>query len=112
MEFEGIAKLIESVGFPGLIFVVWYIYHRSQAKQWEGMMVNQAKQLSEMMVNQQQSWLQLLGHMEKKNDQTFELLKDSMQTIQAHTMILARIENKVDSMRNNNGNKQREVTIT
>lgn len=90
-------EIIKVMGFPGLIFVVWYLYHRNQSRQW-----------SEMMKQQSENWRQLLLHMEKKNDQTFELLKDNMQTIQAHTMILARIENKIDSMKG----YKREVHVT
>lgn len=88
MDLNGIGELVKQIGFPGLIFAVWYIYHRNQSKQWADMIQQQAA-----------NWQQLIVHIEKKNDQTFELLKDSMTTIQAHTMILARIENKVDSMR-------------
>ena len=30
-----IYPMLESVGFPALIFLIWYIYHQSQVKAFE-----------------------------------------------------------------------------
>lgn len=36
MEFlTEISPLIENVGFPALIFLIWYIYHQAQVKAFE-----------------------------------------------------------------------------
>ena len=33
--FETLSPLIENVGFPALIFAIWYIYHQAQVKAFE-----------------------------------------------------------------------------
>ncbi len=61
-------ELIKNIGFPAVIFAIWYIYHKSQVKTFEEII--------------------------KSN---FEVLKDLLETNQYHAALLARIENKIDS---------------
>ena len=61
-----IYPMLESVGFPALIFLIWYIYHQSQVKAFELII--------------------------KDN---FEILKDLLETNQYHAALLSRIELKV-----------------
>ena len=35
METSIMLKLFESIGFPAVIFVIWYIYHNAQVKTFE-----------------------------------------------------------------------------
>ena len=35
METSIMLKLFESIGFPAVIFVIWYIYHQAQVKTFE-----------------------------------------------------------------------------
>jgi len=65
---EHLPPLIENIGFPALIFAVWYIYHNAQVKAFEKIMQN-----------------------------NFEILKDMLETNQYHAAILSRIESKIDS---------------
>ena len=60
-------ELVKNIGFPAVVFAIWYIYHKSQVKTFEEMM--------------------------KRN---FEVLKDLLETNQYHTAILSRIESKID----------------
>ena len=69
MEFlQNLTPFVESVGFPALIFAIWYIYHNAQVKAFEKIMQN-----------------------------NFEILKDMLETNQYHAAILSRIESKIDS---------------
>ena len=41
MEFlNELSPFIENVGFPALIFAIWYIYHQSQVKAFEKIIQN------------------------------------------------------------------------
>ena len=63
-----LSPLIENVGFPALIFAIWYIYHQAQVKSFEKLMQN-----------------------------NFEILKDLLETNQYHAALLSRIESKIDT---------------
>lgn len=63
-----ITPLIENVGFPALIFAIWYIYHQAQVKAFEKIMQN-----------------------------NFEILRDLLETNQYHSALLSRIESKIDN---------------
>lgn len=60
--------LIESIGFPAVIFMIWFIYHRSQVKTFETIIKN-----------------------------NFEILREMVETNQYHGIILSRLESKIDS---------------
>lgn len=69
MEFlYELSPFIENVGFPALIFAIWYIYHQSQVKAFEQIIKN-----------------------------NFDILKDLLETNQYHAAILSRIESKIDN---------------
>lgn len=62
-----IKMIIENIGFPAVIFAVWYIYHKAQVKTFEQMMNN-----------------------------NFKILKDLLETTQYNVAVLSRIESKID----------------
>lgn len=68
MELTQFIPVVESIGFPALIFVIWYVYHKSQVKTFENLMNN-----------------------------NFVILKDLLETNQYHAAILSRIESKMDN---------------
>lgn len=59
--------LTKNIGFPAVIFAIWYIYHKAQVKTFENMM-----------------------------DNNFRILKDLLETTQYNVAILSRIESKID----------------
>lgn len=63
-----ISPLIENIGFPALVFAIWYIYHQSQVKAFETIIQD-----------------------------NFEILKDLLETNQYHAALLSRIESKIDN---------------
>ena len=60
-------ELVKNIGFPAVIFAIWYIYHKSQVKTFEEIIRN-----------------------------NFAVLKDLLETNRQHTGILSRLENKID----------------
>lgn len=67
MEINVLIKLFESIGFPAVIFVIWYIYHKAQVKTFENIISN-----------------------------NFQILKDMVETNQYSATVLSRIESKID----------------
>jgi hypothetical protein len=67
--------LIKQLGISALIFLIWYLYHRSQVQQWQ----------------------RLMDAQQQREERNFELLKDMLETVQYHTGMLARVETKIDT---------------
>ena len=63
----GNVKLFESIGFPAVIFVIWYVYHNAQVKTFEKIISN-----------------------------NFEILKEMLETNHYSATVLSRIESKID----------------
>ena len=79
-------KLIESIGFPALIFAVWYLYHRAEVKAWEKREASQA----ETYRTQMQAMSDHEGRM-------FALLNGQLEALQCLVGQVARVESKMDS---------------
>lgn len=79
-------KLIESIGFPALIFAVWYLYHRSQVKAWEAREASQVETVK--------------AQMQTMNDheaRMFTLLNGQLEALQCLVGQVARVESKIDT---------------
>lgn len=68
-------NLVQIVGVSGLMFVVWYLYHKSSIKTFKDMLDTMAEQAK----------------------QNHEVLKEMIQTNLSTIAVLARIEQKIDS---------------
>lgn len=68
MDLDILIELTKNIGFPAVIFAIWYIYHKSQVKAFEQMM-----------------------------DNNFRILKDLLETTQYNVALLSRIESKIDT---------------
>lgn len=79
-------KLIESIGFPALIFAVWYLYHRSQVKAWELREASQAKTF--------ETQIQTMNEHEAR---MFQLLNGQLEALQCLVGQVARVESKLDT---------------
>ncbi len=62
-------EIIKSVGFPGLIFFIWYLYHQSQVKTFE----------------------KLIEEQSKREERNFSLLQEMLETNQYHSTLLTKI---------------------
>ena len=67
METSLLLKLFESIGFPAVIFVIWYVYHNAQVQTFEKIISN-----------------------------NFEILKEMLETNHYSATVLSRIESKID----------------
>jgi len=74
-EIAFLIEVLKAIGFPALIFVVWYLYHKSQVEIFR----------------------QLLKEQADREERNFSVLKELAETIQATTAILSRMEYKMDS---------------
>jgi len=79
-------KLIESIGFPALIFAVWYLYHRSQVKAWESREAIQSA-----------AWDGQMQAMAAREERVFNLLGGQLEALQCLIGQMARVENKIDT---------------
>jgi hypothetical protein len=78
-------KLIESIGFPALIFAVWYLYHRSQVKAWESREASQST-----------AWGEQMRAMAAREERVFGLLTGQLEALQCLVAQAARMESKID----------------
>jgi len=63
-----IIELTKNIGFPAVVFAIWYIYHKSQVKTFENIIQN-----------------------------NFQVLKDLLETNKNQANLLSRIESKIDT---------------
>lgn len=74
-EFTIFLEVIKSVGFPGLIFFIWYLYHQSQVRTFE----------------------KLIEEQSKREERNFTLLQEMLENNIYHSSLLAKISEKMDS---------------
>lgn len=74
-EWQAYLEIIKNIGFPAIIFIIWYIYHRSQVEFYKEVLKNQEER-------------------EKRN---FEILQEMTEAMQRTVAILSRMEYKIDS---------------
>lgn len=74
-EISIVIELIKSVGFPGLIFFIWHLYHQSQVKTFE----------------------KLIDEQSKREERNFKLLQEMLENNLYHSTLLAKISEKMDS---------------
>ena len=97
-------EIMKVAGFPGLVFLIWYLYHQSEsgkaekareedAKKWESLL-NQVKTDQESKIGLLH---EILAQSEKAREREFALLKDTIETMNFHSGQLARIEQKIDT---------------
>ena len=70
--------LIKVVGFPAIIFIIWYIYHKSQVKAWQEVNETHANETKEMF------------------NKLFTLTDSCIETIQYNATVMARLVEKID----------------
>lgn len=68
-------ELIKYIGFPALIFIMWYFTHQSTTKTFDNIIKEQAK----------------------REERNFSLLKDMLETNQYHASLLAKIAQQIET---------------
>jgi len=79
-------ELVKNLGFPALIFGIWYLYHRSQVKAWESQLTAQSK-----------AWDEQMKAMNEREVRVFSLLTGQLEALQCVVAQNARMESKIDS---------------
>ena len=74
-EIQLLMELVKNVGFPAVIFAIWYLYHRAQVKAWEAQMQT----------------------MREHEERMFALLNGQLEALQCLVGQCARMETKIDS---------------
>jgi len=73
-ETQLLMELVKNVGFPAVIFAIWYLYHRAQVKAWEAQMQT----------------------MNDHETRMFNLLNGQLEALQCIVAQNARMETKID----------------
>ena len=77
---------VRYVGFPALIFAVWYLSRKDDRERW-------SKLLETMVAWQKDQAIQT----QKTIDQHFELYKQNQETVTFIAAVLSRLEQKIDT---------------
>lgn len=119
MEFNTVSELVKLIGFPGVIFAIWWMSHNTQQKQAEetlnlfkGVLDNQQNQLTGMkdqvdllskMVDMQakreerqtEVFTQLIESTRRSADRNFDLIKEMMEGQQFLGAVITRAEEAI-----------------
>lgn len=109
MDGISIVGIVENIGVAGLVFAIWYIYHRSQVKQQKHQMesflstmkdaTTSQKDLNEIQFNTfRQAIEKTIELQDDESKRMFELVKDMTETEQYQSAIMARIEGKINNL--------------
>jgi hypothetical protein len=79
-------ELIKYVGFPAVIFAIWYLYHQSQVRLW-----------SENSKSNSEVFERILRERSIRDARDYELMKNQIEVAQMQAAILARLEQKIDT---------------
>ncbi|MGI6394511.1 MAG: hypothetical protein ACOX2F_07270 [bacterium] len=78
--------VMKNAGIPGLIFLIFYIYHKSQTTIYENMAKNQNKIYDD-----------IIKQNTERENRNFETLSDMIETMQLNIAMLSRIESKIEN---------------
>jgi hypothetical protein len=86
-------ELVKVLGFPALIFIMWFLYHRSESQKWEELIKNNNSNHQA----QFQFMQNMLSQGNVESERIYQLLRDSIEVASHHSSILARMEGKIDT---------------
>lgn len=99
-----IIELVKVVGFPALIFYIWHLYHQAETTKWATMREDEDKKwgnlVGQLKTDQEAKFnlfRELLQQTERARGSQFQLLRETIETMNFHSSQLARIEQKVDT---------------
>ncbi len=104
-----IINIIESFGIAGIVFAIWFIYHRSQVKQQKiqidaflktmNAAISSQKELNEIQFNTfRQAIERTIQLQDDEAKRMFELFKEMVETEQYQSSIMTRLEQKIDNL--------------
>jgi len=86
-------ELVKAFGFPALLFIVWYVYHRAENEKWKIYL----EQVKDDHAKRFEEFNRIIEQQEATRNQIFKLLQDAIEATNYHSNIIARIEQKVDT---------------
>jgi len=89
-EVTSYIELIKAIGFPALIFLIWYLYHRSENLKWEKSFQAQREMQREMIQG-------ILRQNSEERESQLQRWKEFSETLYLQTSQLARLETKMSS---------------
>jgi hypothetical protein len=95
--------VVANVGVCGLLFLVWYLYHKSQTKAWAELQKSQAEQQKlqlQALAKQQEvqlgSYASLIEGHKEREDKNFRIMERYAEVLEYHGACMARVETKID----------------
>lgn len=92
-----------SLGINALCFVIWFVYHKAQAKAQAIQQSNQFEQqklqlttMAEQHRLQLDSYTKLIEDHRERESKTFQIMERYAETLEYHGACLARVETKID----------------
>jgi hypothetical protein len=85
-QFQAFVELVKVLGFPAVIFAVWYLYHQSQAKAWTAREKAQFDMFS-----------LIAKERDVRDERNYEILKEMLEVSRYQSTILARMDTKIDT---------------
>lgn len=86
MEVGPYIELVKAIGFPGVIFLIWYLYHRSENQKWE----KNFKAQQEMIGN-------MLKENSKRAEDQFHLWKEMSESLMMQVTQISRMDTKIST---------------
>lgn len=83
-------ELVKAIGFPALIFVIWYLYHRGENLKWDQNFQSQRDMQRDMIQG-------MLKQNSEEREKQFLLWKDLSEILHMQTSQLSRLETKISS---------------
>lgn len=97
MEHAFYIELVKSIGFPALIFIMWLIYFRADAKKGGRRIEQQVKQFEIQNQLLREFMERSLDNQKTIYEEQIDLLKEITETLQYQAACLVRTETKIDN---------------
>ena len=85
-EINFFIEIVKNVGFPAILYIMWYFYHKATVEMLQKNSNNQFENSNHQ-----------FQMMEKNSNNQFEILKSLLESNNSFISALARIENKIDT---------------
>lgn len=87
-----IIDLVKSIGFPALIFLIWYLDSKAKAKQFEAMLENQREERKAQLNEMREERERMFNAQESDNRSMHESMRASNEILALHASILAELK--------------------
>ena len=103
-DVELLKSIFSMAGYGGGFFAAWYLVNKSMMTANQNMADTIKKTIEDQSIREQRNFdtqlkafNAIMAEQSKREDRSYELLKDLLDNNQHHTAILARMEHKIDT---------------